>query len=247
MTSGSPASARPSTGGIVVLIVLSLAMFIYVIDTTLMNVSISALVEDLDTEVGAVQAAMFLITQLLQIVQERSALQAGLIMTPLAFALAAGSAVAPRLVEKLGVRVVIVSGLITMAVGMGFQGLWRVDSAVGSVVLTTLVLAFGAGIILAPSTARIMSTVPQSKSGVGFGLSTVTHRAGGAVGIAMLASVQDAAYNRRVEDQLAAAPDEIAEAATESVAGAHQVAVFIGAGFLLITAGIVFRLMRNVS
>jgi len=218
-------------------------------------------------------AAIFLITQVLQIVQERSALEAGLIMTPLAFALAAGSAVAPRLVEKLGARVGIVSGLIIMAVGLGFQGLWRVDSAVGSVVLTTLVLTFGAGIILAPATARIMSTVPPSKSGVGSGLSTVTRQVGGAIGIAMLASVQDAAYNRRVEDQLVGAPEEITQAATESVAGAHElaveiggtegaaligtaneafvdamaIAVFIGAGFLLITAGIVFRLMRNAS
>ena len=37
-------------------------MFIYVIDTTLMNVSISALVEDLDTNVGAVQGAITLYT-----------------------------------------------------------------------------------------------------------------------------------------------------------------------------------------
>ena len=37
-------------------------MFIYVIDTTVMNVSISALVEDLDTTVGAVQAAITLYT-----------------------------------------------------------------------------------------------------------------------------------------------------------------------------------------
>jgi len=218
-------------------------------------------------------AAIFLITQVLQIVQERSALEAGLIMTPLAFALAAGSAVAPRLVEKHGARTVVVSGIVIMAVGMGFQGLWRVDSTVGSVVLTTLVLAFGAGIILAPATERIMNTVPQSQSGVGSGLSIVTRQVGGAIGIAMLASIQDAAYNRRIEDQLVGAPEEITQAATESVAGAHQVAVeiggtegaaligtaneafvdamsvavFIGAGFLLITAGIVFRLMRNVS
>jgi EmrB/QacA subfamily drug resistance transporter len=218
-------------------------------------------------------AAIFLITQVLQIVQERSALEAGLIMTPLAFALAAGSAVAPRLVEQLGARVVVVSGLIIMAVGMGFQGLWRVDSAVGSVVLTTLVLAFGAGIILAPATELLMRAVPDTQSGVGSGLSTVTRQVGGAIGIAMLASVQDAAYNRRVEDQLVGAPEDIIQAATESVAGAHQIAVeiggtegpallaianeafvdamaiavFIGAGFLLITAGIVFRLMRNVS
>ena len=57
MTQGGPTTAKES-GGTVVLIVLSLAMFVYVIDTTLMNVSISALVEDLDTTVGAVQAAI---------------------------------------------------------------------------------------------------------------------------------------------------------------------------------------------
>ncbi len=45
-----------------VLAVLSAAMFVYVIDTTLMNVSISALVEDLGTTVGAVQGAITLYT-----------------------------------------------------------------------------------------------------------------------------------------------------------------------------------------
>jgi len=48
-------------GGLV-LAILSSAMFIYVIDTTIMNVSISALVEDLDTTVGGVQAAITLYT-----------------------------------------------------------------------------------------------------------------------------------------------------------------------------------------
>lgn len=45
-----------------VLAILSAAMFIYVIDTTIMNVSISALVEDLGTTVGQVQAAITLYT-----------------------------------------------------------------------------------------------------------------------------------------------------------------------------------------
>ena len=44
------------------LVILSAAMFIYVIDTTIMNVSISALVEDLGTTVGGVQAAITLYT-----------------------------------------------------------------------------------------------------------------------------------------------------------------------------------------
>ena len=51
-----------SASGYVVLAVLSAAMFVYVIDTTLMNVSISALVEDLNTTVGEVQTAITLYT-----------------------------------------------------------------------------------------------------------------------------------------------------------------------------------------
>lgn len=54
----APRTGRPA----LVLAVLSAAMFVYVIDTTLMNVSISALVEDLNTTVGAVQAAITLYT-----------------------------------------------------------------------------------------------------------------------------------------------------------------------------------------
>ena len=46
----------------IVLAILSAAMFIYVIDTTIMNVSISALVEDLGTTVGEVQTAITLYT-----------------------------------------------------------------------------------------------------------------------------------------------------------------------------------------
>lgn len=58
----SPPSPSRTSRPAVVLAVLSAAMFVYVIDTTLMNVSISALVEDLNTTVGAVQAAITLYT-----------------------------------------------------------------------------------------------------------------------------------------------------------------------------------------
>jgi MFS family permease len=43
-----------------VLITLSMSMFIIVVDTTTMNVSISALIEGLDTSVGGIQAAIAL-------------------------------------------------------------------------------------------------------------------------------------------------------------------------------------------
>ena len=57
-----PRVEKTTPGGYAVLVILSAAMFVYVIDTTVMNVSISALVEDLDTTVGGVQAAITLYT-----------------------------------------------------------------------------------------------------------------------------------------------------------------------------------------
>lgn len=53
---------KTSTKAPLVLAILAAAMFVYVIDTTIMNVSISALVEDLDTTVSGVQGAITLYT-----------------------------------------------------------------------------------------------------------------------------------------------------------------------------------------
>jgi len=216
-------------------------------------------------------AAIFIMTQFLQTVQGKTALEAGLIMTPLAFVLAAASAVAPRLVEKLGARVVIVGGLVVISIALGFQALWQVDSEEGFVILTTMILALGVGIVLTPATHGIMSAVPEGQSGVASGLSTVTRQVGGAVGIALLGSAQDATYNSRVREELAGAPADLIGTATASVASAHQVAAEIGgdvgdalitvaneaftdgatvaslagAIVLLLVTGLTFRLMRE--
>jgi EmrB/QacA subfamily drug resistance transporter len=49
-----------ATGGTRLAVLLSMAMFVLVVDTSLMNVSISAVVEDLDTTVSGVQSAIAL-------------------------------------------------------------------------------------------------------------------------------------------------------------------------------------------
>src|SRR5688572_21222197 len=50
-----PATGTPKLG-----VLLAMAMFVFVIDTSLMNVSISAVVRDLDTTASGVQAAIAL-------------------------------------------------------------------------------------------------------------------------------------------------------------------------------------------
>src|SRR5687768_15881372 len=53
-------SPPAATGNRLLAVLLAMAMFVLVVDTSLMNVSISAVVEDLDTTVSGVQSAIAL-------------------------------------------------------------------------------------------------------------------------------------------------------------------------------------------
>jgi MFS family permease len=53
-------SAEESSGSTLLAVLLSMAMFVLVVDTSLMNVSISAVVNDLDTTASGVQSAIAL-------------------------------------------------------------------------------------------------------------------------------------------------------------------------------------------
>ena len=56
----APGAAEESTGNSKLAVLLAMAMFVLVVDTSLMNVSISAVVRDLDTTVSGVQSAIAL-------------------------------------------------------------------------------------------------------------------------------------------------------------------------------------------
>ena len=60
MTTGASASPSEEAGNPRLAILLSMAMFVLVVDTSLMNVSISAVVHDLGTTVSGVQSAIAL-------------------------------------------------------------------------------------------------------------------------------------------------------------------------------------------
>src|SRR4051794_1761081 len=61
MTSDATAAAGPEVGGSRrLMVLLAMAMFVLVVDTSLMNVSISAVIEDLDTTASGVQSAIAL-------------------------------------------------------------------------------------------------------------------------------------------------------------------------------------------
>ena len=61
MTSGTiAATGEEAEGNQLLAVLLAMAMFVLVVDTSLMNVSISAVVHDLDTTASGVQSAIAL-------------------------------------------------------------------------------------------------------------------------------------------------------------------------------------------
>ena len=60
MTGDAPKPAVDSSGNLRLAVLLAMAMFVLVVDTSIMNVSISSVVHDLDTDVSSVQAAIAL-------------------------------------------------------------------------------------------------------------------------------------------------------------------------------------------
>src|SRR4051794_34306177 len=57
---GAPGAGAEVTGSRRLMVLLAMAMFVLVVDTSLMNVSISAVVTDLDTTASGVQSAIAL-------------------------------------------------------------------------------------------------------------------------------------------------------------------------------------------
>ncbi len=167
----------------------------------------------------------FVITQFLQFVRDYSPLDAGVATLPLAFALVM---VAPRssaLGEKFGASRIMTAGFACVAIGLGVMSTVRADTNYLVIALALVILGSGMGITSAPATGSIMSSIPMNKAGVGSAVNDTTREVGGALGIAVLGSIANSTYRSGISaDTLSSLPRGAADAASESVGAAVQIA-----------------------
>lgn len=176
----------------------------------------------------AMVGLIFGLTQYLQFVLEYTPLEAGYRILPIG-TLIIGAPVAARLVEKIGTKVVVAVGLVVAATGLWmFSGVEIADgyAPVGWAMAT---LGLGLGMTMAPATDSIMGSVPTAKAGVGSAMNDTTRQVGGALGVAVLGSVLSSSYRETITSSLSGLPDQVAEAARESIGAALGVAGQIGA------------------
>lgn len=134
----------------------------------------------------------FVVTLLLQLGYNYSALLAGAATVPFALGSGLAATVGGRVVHRFG-RPLVLLGLVLVAVG--YTGVviatWAVpDRRIGWAILVPLLVGgIGSGLVIAPNQTLTLSDVPVRQAGTAGGLLQVGQRIGSAVGIAAVGSV----------------------------------------------------------
>ena len=174
----------------------------------------------------AMFGASFLITQYLQTVLGFTAFDAGLRMMPMATVMLVVAPMSPRLVERIGTKLVAGCGLLLAAIGLVVVATVPVTNGYPRLLGGMLFLAVGMGMVMAPATESIMGSLPRNKAGVGSAMNDTTRQMGGALGVAVIGSVLASVYRPGVASRLTAlhAPAPVVSAARDSIGGAIDAA-----------------------
>jgi EmrB/QacA subfamily drug resistance transporter len=167
----------------------------------------------------AMMGVIFGLTQYLQSVLGFSPLKAGALLLPMSAVMLVLAPMSARLVERLGTKVVLGTGLLVVALALALQTTLDTGSSTLHVVLVTIVLAVGMANVMAPATESIMGSLPRAKAGVGSAVNDTTRQMGGAIGVALIGSLLASVYRSDVRTGLAGsgAPASLVEQASSTV------------------------------
>ncbi len=174
---------------------------------------------------AAAMFAWFFISALyLQLVLGYSPLQVGLAFLPSNLIMGAFSlGLSARLVMRFGIRTPLAAGLLVAAAGLALFARAPVDgNFIADVLPGMLLLGLGAGVAFNPVLLAAMSDVEPGESGLASGVVNTSFMMGGALGLAILASLAAA----RTDSLLVSGTDRLA-----ALNGGYHAAFIIGAIF----------------
>lgn len=177
----------------------------------------------------ALSGFIFLVTQFFQFLKGYGPLSTGVRLLPVASCVAIASIVGAKLALRLGTKLVVAAGLLSM----GAFYLWVSSSSVSTSYLTIaaqmVVLGTGMGLTSAPATEAVMGVVPRAKAGVGSAVNDTTRLLGGTLGVAVIGSVYASLYASRLTSALPTGlPAAVARGAHASLGAALGAAAHLG-------------------
>jgi EmrB/QacA subfamily drug resistance transporter len=136
---------------------------------------------------GSLFAMFFFISLYLQRVLGFSPLKAGIAYLPLATTIFLSAGAASALVQRFGVRAVLVTGLSFVTVGLLlFSGVSAGGSYASDVLAPSILVAVGLGFSFVSQTLAATNGVRGEEAGLASGLINTSQQVGGALGLAVL-------------------------------------------------------------
>ena len=186
---------------------------------------------------AAMFAWFFLSALYLQLVLGYSPLQVGLAFLPANLIMGAFSlGLSARIVMRFGIKAPLTAGMLLVAVGLVLfarapvDGMFAVDVLPGMIVL-----GFGIGLAFNPVLLAAMSDVEPSESGLASGIVNTAFMMGGALGLAILASLAAS----RTDSLLASGDGSLV-----ALNGGYHAAFLVGAAFAAAAAVLSAVLLR---
>ena len=178
----------------------------------------------------AMFGSLFLLTQFLQSILGYTPLEAGIRLLPMAAVMVVISPLSAKVVERIGSKIVVATGLSVAAVGLIIASRLTAGASYPQVLTALVVLAVGMALVMPPATESIMGSLPLAKAGVGSAVNDTTRQVGGALGVAVLGSVMSSTYGPRVSDAISGLPvsSEQATAIHDQIGAAIRAAAEIG-------------------
>jgi EmrB/QacA subfamily drug resistance transporter len=192
---------------------------------------------------GATFGMWFFLSLYLQQVLGYSPIRAGLAFLPMTLCIVAGSAFASRAVTRVGPRRLLIAGMAAQTVGLVlFTHVAAGGSYLADVLAPSILVAIGIGLAFVPATISAVAGVAPEEAGLASGLVNTARLFGGALGLAVLATLATA----RTDSQLRGAA-HTARAVHTALTSGFQLAFLIAAAFALVGALVALFALPNAE
>ncbi len=143
--------------------------------------------------------SFFFLGQYLQSVKGYTPLESGVRLLPMAFIIFIAALISARVARALGTKITVGVGILLSSIGFFyFARMMSIDASYLTIVIGMCIVALGIGMTMSPATNSVMGSIPHGKAGVGSAMNDTTRQIGGALGVAVLGTVLNSAYNNQI-------------------------------------------------
>ncbi len=179
----------------------------------------------------------FMLSLYMQQVLGYSAMQTGVGYLAVALTAVVAAGASQALVTKLGVKPVLMTGMVLLGLGLAFFSQVSVGgSYVSDLLPGFLLIGVGMGFSFVPISIAALAGITSTEAGLASGLINTSQQIGGALGIAILATVS----TTRTDSLLASGSDRAA-----ALTGGFSIAFWVAAAFAVVSLVATIVLLRR--